>query len=70
VRPGEVLHNTHEYGCGRGMFYDLECSCRDGPRVTEQDLLDRAEGLPPKARVEPLKVSKAWLASSRREPVK
>ena len=52
--PGEKLHDTHEYGCGRGLFYDLDCSCWDGPRVTEQDLKERAAGGPAKARCEPL----------------
>lgn len=53
MKPGEVLHDVHEYGCGRGLFYDLECSCWDGPRVTEQDLRERAAGGPATPRFTP-----------------
>lgn len=49
----ETLHERHEYGCGRGLFYDLDCSCWDGPRVTEADLKDRAAGRPAVARFDP-----------------
>lgn len=64
MRPGEKLHDVHEYGCGRGLFYDLDCSCWDGPRVTEQDLLERDEGLEAKPRWEPLKVGKAHIVDT------
>lgn len=53
MRPDEKLHSVHEYGCGRGLFYDLECSCWDGPRVTEQDLKERAQGGPAAPRFTP-----------------
>lgn len=29
----------HEYGCGKGVFPDLECGCDGGPFVTEHDLI-------------------------------
>jgi hypothetical protein len=64
MKRSEKLHDFHEHECGRGFMYDLECSCWDGPRVTEVDLIERAEGLEPKARYGPMRVGKAHLVDT------